>query len=358
MKKIDLYIIRKFLGTFFFSIALIVTIAIVFDISEKLDDFIEKEAPLRAIVFEYYFNFIPYFVNLFSPLFVFISVIFFTSKMATNTEIIAILASGISFKRMLLPYMVSALVLASLSFYLNNFLIPDANQKRLNFEETYIRNPYKNRARNIHRQIGPGVFIYFNQYDVQTNKGYKFSLEKFEGVELKYKLISNYIQWDTLKNNWKIRNYYIRELDDQEESIRKGSVMDTTLNFRPEDFSRRTNTIETMGYSELNDFIDQQKFRGDEEIVYYELEKHKRAAFPFATFILTLIGVSLASRKARGGIGLHIGVGLLISFTYILFMQVSTTFATNAGLLPSIAVWIPNAVYFLLAIYLLRSAPK
>jgi len=358
MKKLDWYIIKKFLGTFFFSIGLIMAIAIVFDVSEKLQDFIEKKAPLEAIIFDYYLNFIPYFANLFSPLFIFISVIFFTAKMAANSEIVAILAGGISFRRMLRPYMVSATVLALLSLYLNNFLIPKANAKRLAFEENYIRNKYRFSDKNIHRQIAPGTYVYFESFNNLANIGYKFSLEKFNNNQLEYKLISDYVQWDSVKTKWVIHNYYERFLNGEKQEFIKGNTKDTTINLSPEDFSRRENFIEAMDYYELNQFIADEKFKGSENIPFYEVEKYKRIAFPFATFVLTLIGVSLSSRKVRGGIGMHIGMGLLISFAYILFMQVSTVMATNTGMNAAYAVWIPNVIFGILALFLLKKAPK
>ncbi|CAG0956473.1 MAG: YjgP/YjgQ family permease [Bacteroidetes bacterium] len=358
MKILDRYIIVKFLGTFFLSIALIVSIAVVFDISEKIEDFISRKAPFNAIVFDYYFNFIPYFANLFSPLFIFISVIYFTSKMAYNTEIVSILASGISFKRLLLPYLICAGILACLSFYLNNFLIPHANKKRLEFEEAYIRNPYRNYDRNIHKQIAPDTYVYFESYNNLTNVGYKFSLEQFKDNKLTYKILSDFIQWDSTLNKWKINNYVVREINGLEEKITTGYQKDTTINIFPSDFTRRENVMEMMDYNQLNKFIEEEKFKGSEGIEYYEIEKYRRAAFPFATFVLTLIGVSIASRKVRGGIGAHIGLGIFISFSYILFMQVSTTFSTNAGLAPAIAVWTPNIMYLILSLYLLKIAPK
>ena len=360
MKILDRYIISKFLGTFFYAIALIISVAIVFDFSEKVDDFLQRDAPAKAIIFEYYFNFVPYFINLFSPLFTFIAVVFFTSKMASDTEIVAILTSGISFNRMLRPYLVAATVLAILSFLLINFIIPPANKTRLDFEERYVRNPYFNREYNIHRQTGPGTFIYFESYNNQRNIGYKFSLEHIdkETGEMKYKLMADMISWDTIQRKWKLDNYFYRTIDHLNEKIVSGVSMDTLFNFYPDEFGKRINNIETMNYFELNDFIEEEKFKGSENVVHSEIEKHKRIALPFATFILTIIGVSIASRKVRGGIGLHIGLGLLISFTYILFMQVSNTFATNAGLSPFIATWIPNIIYLFLGIYLLKKSPK
>ena len=358
MRKLDWYIIKKFLGTFFFSITLILLVVIVFDISEKIDDFIEKEAPLRAIIFEYYLNFIPYFANLFSPLFTFIAVVFFTSKMAVNTEIISILGSGVSFKRMLVPFIISATIIGSLSFTLGNFIIPPANEVRLDFENIYIKNPYRNRDKNIHMQISPGIFVYMESYNSTKNIGYKFSMEQFIQGELNQKLFSNYIEWDSTTSKWNIHHYFIRKFDGMQETVIEGRQLDTLINLHPNDFNVRLSTVETMNFFELNNYINEERMKGSKNLVFHLIEKHKRMAFPFATIILTLIAVAFASRKVRGGIGLHLGVGLLISFSYILFMQVSTTFATNGDLSPTLAVWIPNLMYIGLAAYLLRKAPK
>ena len=359
VKILDIYIIRKFIGTFIFSLGLIVLIAIVFDISEKIDDFLEREAPIRAIVFDYYLNFIPFFGNLFSPLFIFISVIFFTSRMAGNTEVIAIFASGISYARFLRPYAIAAFILASLSFYLNNWVLPHSNVKRTAFELKYIKNPFVYRHRNVHRQIQPGQYIYFESYNNIDKIGYQFSFEKIENGKLTYKLLSDRIIWDTLKNKWTIENYFIRKIDSTSEKIETGFHLDTTFVFKPVDFERRVDyAVETMDFQELNKFIAEEKMRGSDELVFYLLEKHKRFSYPFATFILTLIGVSLSSRKVRGGIGVQLGAGIFLSFTYIMFMQVSTTFATNGNAPPMLAVWIPNILFSFVALFLLRKRMK
>ncbi len=358
IKILDLYIIRKFLGTFFFALALIISIAIVFDISEKIDDFLEREAPLRTIIFDYYLNFIPFFANLFSPLFIFISVIFFTSRMAGQTEIIAILASGVSFKRLLLPYIAASLMLALLSFYLNNFVIPHSNTVRINFETKYIKNPYIFKNRHVHRQIAPGQFIYLESFNNIDKIGYQFSFEKIEDNKVVFKILSERIYWDTLKNKWTLENYFTREINGLNEKIASGYRMDTIFAFYPDEFSRRTNFIETMDTPALNHYIKQETLRGSEEVPFYLVEKYKRLSYPFATFILTIIGVSLSSRKVRGGIGVQIGAGILLSFTYIMFMQVSQTFATNGNLPAWLAVWIPNIVYSIIAVYLLKKASE
>jgi lipopolysaccharide export system permease protein len=359
LKKIDIYIIKKFLGTFFFTLLLVICVVIVFDLSEKLEDFISHKAPIKAIAFDYYLNFVPYFANMFSPLFIFIAVIFFTSKMASNSEIVAILASGVSFNRMLRSYLIAALVLASLSYYLNNFLIPDANKKRLAFEEMYYRNKMKNYSQDIHMKINDNTYIYMTNFVVALNLGNNFSIERFnEQGELEYKLLSDNVKWDTTINKWSITNYVERHIDGLNETITKGARKDTVLDLNPEEFKRRNNYITTMDLFELNDYIKEQKFKGSKLVIDSQLEKHQRAAYPFATFVLTLIGVSISSRKVRGGIGLHIGLGLLISFSYILFMQISSTFALNSGVPVIIAVWIPNVSFSILALYLLKKAPK
>ena len=358
MKIIDLYIIRNFLGTFIFTILIICLVAVVFDISEKIDDFIEKQAPLNEIVFDYYLNFIPYFANLFSPLFVFIAVIYFTSRMAANTEIIAILNSGISFRRLLLPYFISAFLIAAGTYYLAGYVIPRANVVRLNFENAYIKNPFVYKARNIHQQVKPGEFVYFESFNNFDNIGYLFSYEKYDGNELYYKLMSDRIRWDSTASKWVVENYYIRHIDGLKESVETGMQMRQEYNFTPEEFSRRMNYIEAMDNDQLTEYIDQEKLRGSANLVFFQVEKYKRQATPFAAFVLTLIGVSLSSRKVRGGIGKQLGLGIAISFTFILFQQISTTFATNGSVPAIIAVWIPNIVFTALGLYLLRIAPK
>ena len=358
MKILDKYIILKFLGTFFLCIILILMIVVVFDVSEHMEDFIAKKPPLKAIVLDFYFNVIPFYANRFSPLFTFIAVIYFTSRMADRSEIIAILSSGISFRRMLFPYMFSAAILALLSLYLNHFVIPKANKTRLAFEEAYIRNKYLNQDRHIHRQIEPGTFIYFSSFDNQSNIGYQFSFEKIHNGDRFYYLKSDDIKWDSVSRKWTLENYFIRRVDGMKESIRTGPKLDTTFSFQPSEFGKRENRIEAMPTPELVQFINNQKQQGSSQIQYYEVEKDWRSAYPFATFVLTLIGVSLSSRKVRGGIGWHLGLGLLISFSYILFMQVSSNFAIYGGLSPLIAVWIPNVIFTFLALFMLRAAPK
>jgi len=358
MSIIDRYIIKKFLGTFFYAIVLIIVIVIVFDISERIDDFLRHNAPLKNIVFDYYFNFIPYFINLFSPLFTFIAVIFFTSKLASRTEIIAILSNGVSFKRLMLPYLFSAVILAMLSFYLSNFLIPPANKKRMDFEYKYFRKKATFSNRNIHLQIKPGTFAFIESYNFDLHIGYGFALETFNEDNSYSKITAKNARWDTVNNLWQLENYTMRKLKDLNETAISGTSLDTLINLTPADLELDVRNMEIMNYTELREFIAQERIKGSEGIVFYEVEKHRRIANPFATIILTFIGMSLSSRKVRGGIGMHLGAGLLISFSYILFMQITTTFATYGNLSPFISVWIPNVLFGLLGLFLLKTAPK
>lgn len=346
--------------TFFFILGVIMLIAVVFDVSEKIDDFISHKAPFWAIIIDYYFNFILYFGNLFSPLLIFISVIFFTSKMASNSEIVAILSSGVSFRRMLLPYFIAATILASLAFVLNHWVIPHANRSRLAFEEAYIRMPFRNFDRNIHKPIDPpNELVYFESYNAQQDIGYKFSYEKWEEGELQYKILGDFARWDSSLNKWRINNYQIRSFEGLEEHLETGLRLDTNLGVYPEDFERRVDVAtQSMDYTELNEFIERMEAEGSEYVPFYEIEKHTRSSLPFATYILTLIGVSISSRKVRGGIGVHLALGLLLCVSYILFMKVSAVYATNAGLDAMLSTWIPNILFAGLSIYILRRAPK
>ncbi len=360
IKLIDVYIIRKFLGTFFFSLALILTIAVVFDFAEKIDNFMEKNAPVKAIIFDYYMNFIPYFAMLFAPLFVFISVIFFTSKMAVNTEIIAILNSGMSFRRMMWPYFLSSLVIAVFTFILTNFVIPRANQVKLDFEDKYYRSSNRKVVvENIHRQVYKNIYVYMGSFNPLTLRGSNFTLERFnDSGRVVSKLSSSVVTFDTVKNKWRATNYYLREIKGNEEVITKGKAIDTTLTISPRDFSRDPDFVSTMTYRELDDYIKVLRLQGSDELKLFLIEKHRRYASPFAVFILTLIGVSLSSRKVRGGIGMNIGLGLVLSFSYILFLQFASQFSLKGNLSPMLAMWIPNILYIIIASVLYRMAPK
>ncbi len=359
MKRLDWYIIKKFLGTYVFAIALIISIAVVFDFNEKMDKFMSHNAPWSAIVFDYYLNFIPYFANLFSPLFVFIAVIFFTSKLAENSEIIAMFSTGMSFKRLLRPYMISAAIIAVTTFFLGGYIIPNGSVTRIDFEDKYYKQRKKSSARNIQLEVDSGVIAYIERYENYSKTGYRFSLDKFEGKQLVSHLTARSITYDTTATHrWTIKDYMIRNMDGMRESIIKGDRIDTTLMMEPADFLITKNQQEMMTQSDLSEYIDRQRQRGFANIKEFEIEYHKRIAMSFASFILTIIGASLSSRKTKGGMGLHLGIGLALSFSYILFQTVTSTFAISGGMPVIIAVWIPNLLYAAIAAYLYSKAPK
>jgi lipopolysaccharide export system permease protein len=278
--------------------------------------------------------------------------------MAVKSEIIAIIGSGISFRRLMYPYFISAFVLATLSYFLSNFIIPPANKVRLEFENTYINGTYYNNDRNIHKQVSPGVYIYLESFNTVTNTANKFSIEKFKGTNLESKLISKRAVWDSINRKWTIYDYNIRIVTSLGQSLKFGKKIDSALNITPEDFKRRDTEKSTLDLKQLNRLITDIKLRGDSNLNTYLLEKHQRTAFPFSTFILTLIGVSLSSRKSKGGTGLKLGIGLALSFVYIFFMQIAAQFSIKGGLSPALAAWIPNMIFFIIALFLYRIAPK
>lgn len=356
-KKIDIYIIKKFLGTYFLSIILILSISVVFDLTEKLDNFFDNNAPVKAIVFDYYLNFIPFYMNMFSPLFTFISVIFFTSKMAANTEIIAILASGVSFRRMLAPYFISALIISSISFVLGGYIIPPASGKMLNFEDKYIRKFKSDHARNVQMEVEKGVILYIERYEISENYGYHLSLEKFDGKKLTSRLTAETVKWDSAYK-WTINNYLQRDFNGMREKISRGDFKDTTIKVLPNEFYITSKESAQMNNTELHSYLKRQKNRGVGNIQGFEDEYYKRYSMPLAAFIMTLIGVSLSSRKVRGGIGIHLGLGLALSSMYILFSTFSTSFSVNGSMSPFAAVWLPNVIFLGIGLYLYKTAPK
>ncbi|MDR0231763.1 MAG: LptF/LptG family permease [Dysgonamonadaceae bacterium] len=357
LKRIDTYIIKKFLGTYIFSILLIISVSVMFDFNEKVDNFIKNSASAKAIIFDYYLNFIPYYANLFSSLFVFISVIFFTSKLADNSEIIAMLSSGINFSRLMRPYMISAFIIALATFVLNSFVIPPANVTRIEFQNKYIKNRRVDFDTYIQFEIEPGLVAFFESYNADTRKGTNFSLDKFDGKELVSRLTAKSIVHDSAYH-WTIKDYMIRNFIGMKEEIEEGERRDTILQVIPSDFLISTGDWEQMSTPALRKYINRQKQRGIGNIQNFEIEYHRRFAMSFAAFILTVIGASLSSRKVKGGMGFNIGMGLLLSFSYILFMQISSSFAISGTVSPFVAVWIPNVLYSFIAAYLYAKAPR
>ena len=340
-------------------LAVIMSIAIVFDVSEKLEKFVKNDAPLTKILFDYYLNFAFYYGNLFSSLLIFLSVLLFTSQMAQRTEIVAIFASGVSFKRFLFPYFIGSSILVGVSLYFTHYQLPIANATRVQFEEEYIKKQFRINDNNLHRQFEPNTIAYFESFSTINNIGYKFSLEKWsDDGELTYKLLSDRARYDSVSGKWTMENYYIRHFTDSIEYIEQGRKLDTLIALKPSDFGQRISIASTMGYQELTDFIENERKKGSDKTVHYEIEKHQRTSYPIATYILTIIGVSIASRKSRGGIGADLAIGVLIAVSYIFAMKVTTVAATNAGLDPLLAVWLPNIIYFVISIFVYRKAQK
>lgn len=357
LKKIDWYIIKKFIGTYLLSIVLIISIAVVIDVTEKLDNFFESNAPLKAIIFDYYLNFIPYYTNMFTPLFTFISVIFFTSKMASNSEIIAIFASGIRFRRMMVPYFISAGLIALISFLLTGFVIPPANKIRLDFQDKYISKFTSSVVRNVQLEVEKGVIVHIDRFEEKTNKGYRFSMDKFEGKHLVSRLVASSVTWDS-GYNWTVHEYLQRDFDGLYETIIKGEKVDTVIKMIPSDFFITSEQSPEMNNIALKKYIKQQEARGAANLQAFKDEYYRRFSYPLAAFILTLIGVSLASRKVKGGMGLHLGIGIALSAIFILFSTISSTFAVSGQVPPLLAVWLPNIVFTVVGIILYQTAPK
>lgn len=363
MKRLDLYILKKLIGTFFFAVALLMVIIIVFDLSENIDSFLKHDAPWQRVVVDYYLTSIPYYTNQFVHLFVFISVIFFTSKMANHSEVVAILSSGVSFWRFLYPYVVGALLLTVMSLYLGNFMVPNMNEVRRRFKDEYIEHLTKSSGRNIHVQMDKDEFAYVETYNWDRDLGYRFSIEHYQGNELTYKLAADVLYHDTVKEHgehgWRIDLYTQRFIEGDRERIINGQRMDTVLpNLNSTDFYKMKEDFEEMNFFELRDHINTMRQRGTEGILRYEVEMHQRMAQPAAILILTLIGAALSSRKIRGGMGMHLGFGITIAFSYVLFCQIAKALGVNGVVSPALASWIPNIIYSVLAFYFLAKAPK
>ncbi|MCX2583761.1 LptF/LptG family permease [Pedobacter sp. MR22-3] len=360
IKIIDQYIIGKYLGTFIYTLAIFVIIIVVFDLSEKMDDFMKSGLSFWGILSKYYAGSIPFYVNMLSPLINFIAVIFFTAKMADQTEIVPILSGGVSFNRFLLPYFVSATVIFAANLGSNLYILPYTNTLKNSFENTYVKRNDPSTKTNIHMKLDDKTYIYIESFDNKTNYGYRFSLDNFNGDVLVKKIVADNIKWDSTKRKWQLSNYSIRKIDGLKESMiyGNGKLKDTILDMRPDDFSAYANVVQNLSTSELADKIRKEKVRGTGIMNDLEFEQFKRYLHPLSAYILTLIGVALSSRKVRGGVGVSLGIGILISFTYIVFNQFTQMFSTKGGLPPVVAVISPTIAFGLLGIYLLKRAPK
>lgn len=351
MKRLDKYIIGKFLGTFIFSIVLIMSIAVIFDLTEKLDNFFENQVSVKEIIVDYYLNFIPYYMNMFSPLFIFISVIFFTSKLAGDSEIIAILASGVSYHRLMWPYFVSALLLFVFSFWMTGYVIPPASEKMLTFQDKYIQHFSRENARNIQMEVEPGTILYIESFQKRTKMGYRSSLEHFDGKKLTMRITADRIHYDSAYN-WHFDKYIRREFDGMRETLTRGNRLDTIIPVLPKELFYTAENAQMMPNPELRSYIDTQRKRGSGNVQAFETEWWKRWASPIGAFIMTLLGVTMSSKKVRGGMGKNLGFGLTLSALYILFSTVSTTFSVNGVMSPFMSVWLPNFIFLAIGVVL------
>ncbi len=360
LKIVDSFIIGKYLGTFLYTLVLFVIIIIIFDISEKLDDFLENDLTIWQIISQYYAGSIPYYVNMLSPLINFIAVIFFTAKMADQTEIVPILSGGVSFNRFLRPYFISAFIIFTANLLSNLYILPYTNRIKNKFENEIVNKGDPYTKSNVHMKVDNDTYIYIDQFDNRTNIGYHFSMDKFKGDELKKKLIADQIKWDSVKRTWKLINYSVRDIDGLKEKLVTipNLQKDTILDMKPDDFSAYQNVFESMSGKELSEKIKKESVRGSGVMNDLLFEQYKRWFQPLSAFILTLIGVALSSRKVRGGVGLPLGMGIILSFAYIVFNQFAKMFSTKGGLPPLMAVLLPTLFFGILGLYLIKKAPK
>ncbi|GAB2781007.1 LptF/LptG family permease [Rhabdobacter roseus] len=360
LKILDRYLIKNFLLTYFFVAFVIVLIICMIDYTEKIDNFLDKKAPVRAILLDYYLNLIPYWINYISPLMVFIATVFFTSRIAARTEIVAMLSSGISFGRILLPYFAGATVLGIITFIMVGWILPKANKVRNGFEQTYVKDEFYFSGRNVHIKIAPQVYAYLESYNVATKTGSKFTLETIEGNSLRAKLSADRIVWQPDKNKWAIHDYRIRTLDSlsPRESLSYGTLIDTTLNLSPKDFESNYNLFQTFTLPELNEYIERLRSRGADGLEVYLIEKYTRFTQPFAILILTAIGVIVSARKSRRGVGWQIAVGFVLAFIYILFFLLSKGVAEAGNINTLLAVWLPNIIFSFIGLVLFKTLPR
>ena len=357
-KILDRYLIKNFLITYVFVAFVIVLIICMIDYTEKVDNFLEKKAPLREILVDYYLNLIPYWINYISPLMVFIATVFFTSRIAARTEIIAILSTGISFGRLLQPYMIGAAVIGLITFIQVGWVLPKANKIRNSFEKTYVKDQFYFSGHNVHITIAPDVYAYLESYNTATKTGNKFTMETIKGNSLVQKFYADKIVWQPKKLKWTLQNYHIRTLDSLGEKLRSGVEIDTTINLSPKDFESDYNLFETFTLPELNAYIDLLTSRGADGLEVYLIEKYIRFTQPFAILILTAIGVIVSARKSRRGVGWQIALGFALAFIYILFFLLSKGVAEAGTINTLFAVWLPNIIFSLVGLTLYKTLPR
>jgi lipopolysaccharide export system permease protein len=378
MKLLDKYILKQFLSTFFFVVVILLAVISVIDMTDKMDKFAKAQLTSGQI-FGYYLDFIPWIGSLVTPITIFIATVYVCSRMAGRTEVIAILSAGISFRRMMLPYFIGSFFIAALSFILNGWIIPNSNKSKLAFEVQYLKNKYYYDKQNIHIQVAPDVYLYMKSYNNTNNTGYQFTLERFQDNKMIEKLTASRVEWDTAKQKWTLRDWRIHNVQSifettsgpeakpgletskrivSTDSIKSGSTLDTALVIHPKEFESDYRKYDGMTLNELNKYIKTLRSRGSTGIEVYEVEKYTRYTAPFTIFILVFMAVIVSSRKSRGGTGLQIALGFLLSFIFILFFTLFRTFAENGSLPPQISVWIPNIIFGIISLIMYKYVPR
>lgn len=361
LKKLDIYIIKKYLSAFLFTVLIFSLIAVVIDFSEKVEEFLDENLGPYQVLTEYYIHFVLFINARILPLYVLLSVIFFTSRMASNTEIISMLSAGISFRRIMVPYLVAASIVMGFHLVANHYLVPLANKERLEFEHAYVwKESDKGKTRDVHMFLTHDTKIFVRDYHKRDSLARKFRLEHFEGTEMTFMMKAEKLVWKGEPDKWQLEDYEIRTFDGINENIRVGlkEKLDTTIALRPSDFVRYDDTKDQIPSNELAAFIEEEKRRGIGNTKGYEVEFHRRTADAIAILIVTLIGMTLAARKVRGGMGLHLAMGVILGAIFIFLSQFSMTFAQKESLSAFWGVWIPNIVFGIIAIVLISKAQK
>ncbi len=358
---IDKYILKKYLSTFGVMLLLFAPIGIIIDVSEKINKMIANKIPISEIVV-YYYNFTIYFMNLLFPIFLFLSVIWFTSKLANNTEIIAILSSGISFSRFLRPFLIGATIVSIIVLLMGFFIVPKANEGFNNFRYTYLRSDGKEAMRgkntDVFRQISDNEFIYVNSFNPESKTAYNFSYEKFKKDKLEYKISASRIQWNPKTKNYTMYDYVKRTVGTLGDKIEKADSKEAKFSFDLEDLTPVIYIAETLTLGKLNRFIEKEKSRGSSNVNIYKVVLYKKYSIPVSAFILTIIAVSVSAMKRRGGMGVSLAIGIGIAFSFVFFDKIFGTLAEKSTFSPLLAVWFSNIVFGILAIYLLRNAKR
>jgi lipopolysaccharide export system permease protein len=356
-KIIDTYIFKKFLSAFFFVVGILISVVCIIHYTDRSEKFIENQITFVETL-NYYLDYAPYIANQITPLTIFIAAVFVTSQLATHTEIIAMLSSGISFRRIMVPYMAGAILIGLLSFYISGWVIPNSNKDRIAFEMKYFEKSYYYAERDIHIKIGPQSYLYLGSYNNNNETGYKLTLETIKGTKLKQKLTARRMEWQEEEKKWKLKNWSLHEFDSIQENYTYGSEMDTTLMIHPKDFSSDYMLFEALTMEELYNKIGDLRSRGADDVVMYEIESYVRFASPFAVIILTFIALIVSARKTRGGQGFQIALGFLIAFIFIIFFIFSRSLAESGAVNPAVAVWIPNIIFGSLGLLLYRTVPR